>query len=141
MSTRSDDSSPRKAPSPPDQFAPLISLVFFGYYGFLSTASTDLTDDTGNTVGLWVAFLWLMRTVTVVLAVSCVAGIAKARWAMPANAGGLLVAAFALAILGIMDILDTTYVLACPTLLLWIFAVWTGWHGVTELSRVLRGGQ
>ncbi|MDI9403490.1 MAG: hypothetical protein QM516_06415 [Limnohabitans sp.] len=131
------------SPAQPDIFSPLISAAIFGYYGFLNDTVRDVTDDqTGQTVPLWIGFLWSMRLVALLFVLSVVMALRRTRGSLFVSGLGGMLAALLLAAFAVWDAMDQQYMLAAPGWLLVLFAAWNGYASAGSLRdgvRELRG--
>jgi hypothetical protein len=132
------DNAPRS--TQPDVISPLISLALFGYYGFLDPMVRDTVDnETGETVALWLAFLWSMRAVAVLFLIALVMGIRRQPQSTLVSGAASLLCAVVLATFPIWDAIETRYLLSTPGWLLLLFAAWNGYVGITTLREGMAG--
>jgi hypothetical protein len=127
------------SPVQTDLFSPLISAAIFGYYGFLNDTVRDVIDDqTGQTVPLWIAFLWSMRLVAVLFLISVGMAMLRKRGSLFVSGLAGMTAALMLAAFAVWDAMDEQYMLAAPGWLLVLFAAWNGYASAGTLRDGVR---
>ena len=119
-----------------DVLGPALTTAIFGYYGFLAGLST--TGDNGESVPLFLAFVWTMRVGSAASLACVLLALTGSRKAAPAY---LVLAALAtVGPLGcaVWDLIDANHALAASPVILLVFGVWNAYCLLTA-ARELRG--
>lgn len=119
-----------------DVLGPALTAAIFGYYGFFAGLMT--TGDGGESVPLYMAFVWTMRIVSVASLACVLLALTGNRKAAPAY-----LAMAALSTVGplgcaVWDMVDAEYNLATSPLILIVFGIWNG-YCLYRTVRELRG--
>ena len=107
----------------------------FGYYGFFAGLST--TGNDGESVPLYLAFVWSMRIVAIASLAAVPLALTGSRKAVAPYLATMVLAAACPLGCAAWDFADATYNLACPPILLIVVAVLNG-YGAFRALRELR---
>ncbi|MCE2882072.1 MAG: hypothetical protein LW636_06920 [Planctomycetaceae bacterium] len=119
-----------------DVLGPALTAAVFGYFGFIAGLAT--TGNDGEMVPLYAVFVWSMRVVALGALASVLLALSGSRKTAPLYLAIMALAAASSLGCAAWDLADTTYNLACPPILLIVFAIWNGYCAFGA-ARELRG--